>query len=61
MTASTTRTTKEWQAADSKHFMHPFTDHKSLTAKGARVITRAEGIYVWDTDGNKILDAMSGL
>ena len=60
-TASTPRTTKEWQAADSKHFMHPFTDHKSLAAKGARVITRAEGIYVWDTDGNKILDAMSGL
>jgi putrescine aminotransferase len=61
-TASTpARTTKEWQAADSRHFMHPFTDHPALAAKGARVITRAEGIYVWDTDGNKILDAMSGL
>jgi putrescine aminotransferase len=58
---TTTRTTKEWQEADSRHFLHPFTDHKSLTAKGARVITRAEGIYVWDTDGNKILDAMAGL
>jgi putrescine aminotransferase len=60
-TSTTTRTTRQWQEADSKHFLHPFTDHQSLAAKGARVITRAEGIYVWDNDGNKILDAMSGL
>ncbi len=58
---TTTRTTKQWQEADSKHFLHPFTDHQALAAKGARVVERAEGIYVWDTDGNKILDAMSGL
>ena len=58
---SNTRTTKQWQEADSKHFLHPFTDHKALAAKGVRVIERAEGIYIWDTDGNKILDAMSGL
>jgi putrescine aminotransferase len=32
-----------------------------LSAKGARVITHAEGIYVWDSEGKKILDAMSGL
>src|ERR1700749_3035684 len=56
-----TRTTKQWQEADSKHFLHPFTDHQALAAKGARVVERGEGIYVWDTDGNKILDAMSGL
>jgi len=57
----TNRTTRQWQEADSRHFLHPFTDHKALSARGARVITKAEGIYVWDTDGNKILDAMSGL
>jgi putrescine aminotransferase len=57
----TERTTQQWQEADSRHFLHPFTDHKSLSAKGARVITKAEGIYIWDTEGHKILDAMSGL
>ena len=31
------------------------------SAKGARIITRAENIYLWDSDGHKILDAMSGL
>ena len=56
-----TRTTASWQAADSAHFLHPFTDFQSLAKKGARIITRADGIYLWDSDGNKLLDAMSGL
>ena len=55
------RTTREWQAADAAHFLHPFTDHQALAAKGARVIERAQNIYLWDTDGQRILDAMSGL
>ena len=55
------RTTAQWQAADAAHFLHPFTDHAGLTKKGARIITRADNIYLWDSDGNKILDAMSGL
>lgn len=64
MTASLTvptLSTSALQALDSAHFLHPFTDHKGLSAKGARVITRAQGMYVWDSDGHKILDAMSGL
>jgi len=53
--------TKSIQAIDSAHYMHPFTDHKSLAAKGARIITKAEGVYIWDSEGAKIFDAMSGL
>ncbi len=49
------------QALDSAHFLHPFTDFKQLSSKGARVITKAEGIYVWDSEGARMLDAMSGL
>jgi len=59
--ASQNRSTKEWQAADSAHFLHPFTDFQGLAAKGARVISKADNIYLWDTDGKKLLDAMSGL
>jgi putrescine aminotransferase len=55
------RTTAELQAADSAHFLHPFTDFQGLARKGARIIERAENIYLWDTEGHKILDAMSGL
>jgi putrescine aminotransferase len=53
--------TQAVQAMDSAHFMHPFTDHGDLATRGSRVITRAEDIYIWDSEGNKILDAMSGL
>lgn len=56
-----TRTTKDWQAADASHYLHPFTDFKSLSAKGSRIITRGDNIYLWDSEGHKILDAMSGL
>jgi putrescine---pyruvate transaminase len=49
------------QALDSAHFLHPFTDFKDLASRGARVITRADGIYIWDSEGVRILDAMSGL
>ena len=57
----TTRTTKEWQAADAAHFLHPFTDFQALAKKGSRVIVRADNIYLWDSDGHRLLDAMSGL
>lgn len=53
--------TREIQDLDSAHFLHPFTDYKDLATRGARVITKAEGIYVWDSEGAKMLDAMSGL
>ena len=53
--------TKEIQAIDSAHYMHPFTDHKSLAAKGSRIITKADNVYIWDSEGHKIFDAMSGL
>jgi putrescine aminotransferase len=44
-----------------RNFLHPFTDHKALRAKGTRVIERADGIYLWDVNGHRILDGMSGL
>jgi putrescine aminotransferase len=53
--------TQAIQALDSAHFIHPFTDHAGLASRGARVITHADNIYVWDSEGAKILDAMSGL
>ena len=57
----TTRSTEQWQAADAAHFLHPFTDFQALAKKGSRIITRAENIYLTDSDGHRILDAMSGL
>jgi putrescine---pyruvate transaminase len=53
--------TKSVQTLDSAHYLHPFTDTKDLATKGARVIVKGEGIYIWDSEGKKILDGMSGL
>ena len=53
--------TAAWQQLDRQHYLHPFTDHKALHAKGSRVIVRAEGVYLYDSDGERILDAMAGL
>ncbi|WP_375740986.1 aspartate aminotransferase family protein [Pseudomonas boanensis] len=53
--------TREWQALGRDHHLPPFTDYKALNAKGARIITKAEGVYIWDSEGNKILDGMAGL
>ena len=58
---STAVDTAHIQSLDSAHFLHPFTDFKDLNTRGARVITKAEDIYVWDSEGKRLLDAMSGL
>lgn len=54
-------TTRDWQARDSRHYVHPFGDPAELSTLGARVVARAEGVHVWDTDGNRIIDGLSGI
>ena len=53
--------TKHWQAIDAAHHIHPFSDTAALNKEGVRVITRADGVYLWDSEGHKIIDGMSGL
>jgi putrescine---pyruvate transaminase len=49
------------QAIDSAHHIHPFSDHKELRGAGARMITRANGPFIYDSEGNELLDGMAGL
>lgn len=53
--------TGQLQALDAAHHLHPFTDHAELRANGVRVVTEANGHYIQDSDGKRILDAMAGL
>ncbi|WP_170783105.1 aspartate aminotransferase family protein [Ruegeria lacuscaerulensis] len=53
--------TAELQALDAAHHMHPFSTNADLSKDGVRVITRAKGIYLSDSEGEQILDAMAGL
>ena len=41
--------------------MHPFTDSKAMHEKGTRIITGADGCYIYDSEGGKVLDGMAGL
>lgn len=62
MTEQTRNRTAEWKRSDHRHHLHPFTDHRELGEKGGtRVITRADGVYIYDSDGRQILDGMAGL
>ncbi len=58
---SKTYETGDLQRRDSAHHWHPFTDTRKLSARGARVITSAEGVYLVDSQGNRLLDGMAGL
>ncbi len=53
--------TKELQALDAAHHMHPFTEDAALARKGARIITRGKGVFLTDSEGNQIIDGMAGL
>ena len=58
--------TNQYQSAqlkelDALHHLHPFTNHRSLRAGGARIMVRGDGPYIWDSEGQRVLDGMSGL
>ncbi|MDD2111665.1 aspartate aminotransferase family protein [Pseudomonas asiatica] len=53
--------TLAWQAMSRDHHLAPFSDVRQLAEKGPRIITSAKGVYLWDSEGHKILDGMAGL
>ena len=59
--AQNLRSTADYQAMDAANHWHPFTDTADLAAKGARVITKARGVWLTDSEGHEILDGMAGL
>ncbi len=55
-------TTRHWKALEQRHHLAPFTDYKDLGAGGgARIVVKAEGCWLEDSEGGRILDGMSGL
>jgi putrescine---pyruvate transaminase len=53
--------TLQWQAMSRDHHLAPFSDYQQLSDSGPRIITKADGVYLWDSEGHKILDGMAGL
>ena len=54
-------TKEEWIEKDLKYVWHPDTQHKQYEGKNYKpaLIEKGEGIYVYDIDGNKYIDAVS--
>ncbi|TIU18924.1 MAG: aminotransferase class III-fold pyridoxal phosphate-dependent enzyme, partial [Mesorhizobium sp.] len=52
---------KQLQQIDAAHHLHPFTDHKEMREAGSRIITHANGPFIYDSEGTEILDGMAGL
>ena len=57
----TSSNTESLRALDRAHHLHPFTDLHDYSEHGGRVFSRAEGVHIYDSDGNAMLDGMSGL
>ncbi|NWE49656.1 aspartate aminotransferase family protein [Pseudomonas gingeri] len=55
------RPTRDYQAADAAHHIHAFVDQKALNAEGPRVMVGGDRLTLWDNDGKRYLDGMSGL
>ncbi len=53
--------TLKWQAMSRDHHLAPFTDYQQLSDNGPRIIVKADGVYLWDSEGQKILDGMAVL
>jgi putrescine aminotransferase len=49
------------QAIDAAHHLHPFTDHREMRGAGSRMIVSAKGPFIYDSEGNELLDGMAGL
>ena len=46
---------------DRAHALHPWTNFGPFEDQGALVITRGEGCWLWDANGQKYFDAVGGL
>ncbi len=46
---------------DRRHFIHPYTDFATFKQEGSHVISKAKGVFVMDSDGNRFLDGIAGL
>ena len=49
------------EAKDLKHLLHPTTNLARHQQEGPTVHARAEGVYLWDNQGNQYLEGLAGL
>ncbi|MBI5903946.1 MAG: adenosylmethionine--8-amino-7-oxononanoate transaminase [Deltaproteobacteria bacterium] len=50
---------KEWIRKDLRHCWHPYTQMSALASDPPLLVDRAEGLFLFDADGNRYYDAIS--
>ena len=58
MSDISTETLQEW---DKQYIWHPFTQMQDWLADDPLVITRGEGVYLYDSDGKRYLDGVASM
>ncbi|HEU0114045.1 MAG TPA: aspartate aminotransferase family protein [Thermomicrobiales bacterium] len=58
--------TQTWNAAelerlDRAHLLHPVSNLHAVERDGPLVLTHGEGVFVWDAEGQRYIDAFAGL
>ena len=48
-------------ARDIEYYLHPFTNLKLHEENGPLIVNEGKGIYVYDDQGNEIIEGMAGL
>jgi adenosylmethionine-8-amino-7-oxononanoate aminotransferase len=53
--------TEDIRNKDRDHVIHPWTDFASFHKEGSDVIAEGEGVYVYNSDGDRFIDGIGGL
>ena len=59
--ASTKYDTQSIWRKDRDHNIHPWTNFASFKDEGSMVMSHSDGVYVFDSDGNRYIDGIGGL
>ncbi|MCH7931155.1 MAG: aminotransferase [Proteobacteria bacterium] len=53
--------TRELWRKDRDHYIHPWTNFATFKDQGSEVMAEAEGVYVYNSDGDRFIDGIGGL
>lgn len=51
--------TDQYRSLDRQHLWHPYSRHAAMQATAFPVMVRGQGVYLFDSDGRRYLDAIS--
>jgi adenosylmethionine-8-amino-7-oxononanoate aminotransferase len=54
-------TPDELKAANARYLWHPMAQPKAMRDAPPDIIVRGEGCWIWDADGNRLIDGVAGL